>query len=109
MLDPAASFQEHDQEFFERELAAFLPERVLDMHCHLWSRESNRAMTPPGVPGGRGLRRIPEAHRAGLSGAGGGRLDPADGGAAGPGHVAGAERMGVRHDRRPAPGSRGPS
>ena len=50
MLDPAASFQEHDQEFFERELAAFLPERIFDMHCHLWNRESNRAMTPPGFP-----------------------------------------------------------
>ena len=27
---------EADMDFFERELAGFLPSRVFDAHCHLW-------------------------------------------------------------------------
>ena len=28
-----------DEEFFAREIAAFLPDRVFDAHTHLWKRE----------------------------------------------------------------------
>ena len=38
MTDPAASglSQTHDIEFFQRELASFVPDRVFDAHAHLW-------------------------------------------------------------------------
>ena len=28
-----------DREFFERELASFLPDRIFDAHTHLWRRD----------------------------------------------------------------------
>ena len=31
--------QKHDVEFFQRELDAFLPDRLYDAHCHLWRDE----------------------------------------------------------------------
>jgi glutamate-1-semialdehyde 2,1-aminomutase len=31
---------EEDREFFERELASFVPERIFDAHCHLYNRET---------------------------------------------------------------------
>ena len=32
--------REEDREFFERELAAFAPDRVFDAHCHLCTPEA---------------------------------------------------------------------
>jgi len=40
----------HDVEFFERELASFLPDRIYDAHCHLGKSEFAPALTPPGYP-----------------------------------------------------------
>ena len=31
--------REEDHEFFERELASFVPDRVFDAHCHVWHRD----------------------------------------------------------------------
>ncbi len=28
-----------DREFFERELASFLPDRIFDAHTHLWRKD----------------------------------------------------------------------
>ena len=30
--------QAEDREFFERELASFVPDSVFDAHCHVWQR-----------------------------------------------------------------------
>ena len=35
--------QEHDREFYERELAAFLPDRIFDAHTHVWRDEPYNA------------------------------------------------------------------
>ena len=32
----------HDLEFFERELASFLPDRIFDAHCHVWDADHDR-------------------------------------------------------------------
>ena len=48
--DPTATFLEHDQEFHERELASFLPDKFWDMHTHLWAKEAYNAPLPPGFP-----------------------------------------------------------
>src|SRR3990170_2695864 len=32
-----------DRRFFERELASFVPDRIFDAHCHLWSADHYRA------------------------------------------------------------------
>ena len=37
--------QAEDREFFERELASFVPDKVFDAHCHVWQRGS------PPLPG----------------------------------------------------------
>jgi len=34
-----------DRRFFERELASFLPDRIFDAHCHLWSADHYRPPT----------------------------------------------------------------
>ena len=31
--------REEDHEFFARELASFVPDRVFDAHCHVWHRD----------------------------------------------------------------------
>ena len=31
--------QQHDIEFYERELASFIPDKVFDAHCHLWTKD----------------------------------------------------------------------
>ncbi len=31
--------RDEDREFFERELASFIPDRVFDGHCHVWHRD----------------------------------------------------------------------
>ncbi len=38
-----------DLEFYERELASFLPDRVFDAHTHLWRRQDT-GWTCPAVP-----------------------------------------------------------
>ncbi|HAA69985.1 MAG TPA: hypothetical protein DCE55_12660 [Planctomycetaceae bacterium] len=43
-----------DRDFFQRELDAFLPDRIYDAHCHLW-RESCVAWAIPGGPPDVGL------------------------------------------------------
>ena len=40
--------REEDREFFERELHSFLPDRVYDMHAHLW-RETDWEGRPPAM------------------------------------------------------------
>lgn len=42
---PAAESIARDREFFERELASFIPDRIYDAHCHLWSADHYRAPT----------------------------------------------------------------
>ncbi len=37
-----------DQEFYERELASFLPDRIFDAHCHLGKTEFAPALATPG-------------------------------------------------------------
>jgi glutamate-1-semialdehyde 2,1-aminomutase len=49
-----ALIREEDHEFFERELAGFVPDKVFDAHCHLW-RDEHIDMTgfrpnPAGLP-----------------------------------------------------------
>ncbi|MFN0199560.1 MAG: amidohydrolase family protein [Planctomycetaceae bacterium] len=33
------SMREVDREFYEREINGFLPDRIFDAHCHLWSKD----------------------------------------------------------------------
>ena len=47
--DTASSFRCEDREFFERELASFVPERVFDAHCHLWHSD-HAEFDIPGAP-----------------------------------------------------------
>jgi len=48
--DCDGALQEANLEFFERELASFVPDRVFDAHAHLW-RENYRMPKPvPGFP-----------------------------------------------------------
>ena len=47
---------DHDREFFARELASFVPERIFDAHCHLWP-EGNELFEVPGLSGGVDYRR----------------------------------------------------
>jgi glutamate-1-semialdehyde 2,1-aminomutase len=47
-LTPTWELREEDREFFERELHSFLPDRVYDMHAHLW-RERDWEGRPPEV------------------------------------------------------------
>ena len=42
----------HDIEFFERELATFLPDRIFDAHCHVW--ESDRGQSWGSIRGSVG-------------------------------------------------------
>ncbi len=42
--------REEDLEFFERELASFVPDRVFDAHAHLWHRDQYPEELPPGFP-----------------------------------------------------------
>ena len=37
-----------DQEFYRKELASFLPERMFDMHAHLWSERFCELRNPTG-------------------------------------------------------------
>ena len=54
-----------DREFFDRELASFLPPKVFDAHCHLWL-ESEVSFRVPGLSGDVGadeyLRLIQDLH-----------------------------------------------
>jgi len=34
--------QSHDAAFFERELKSFLPDRIFDAHCHVWTKPVSR-------------------------------------------------------------------
>ena len=43
---------EEDLEFFERELADFVPQRVFDCHAHLWHCKHYPPGNPPGFPDG---------------------------------------------------------
>jgi glutamate-1-semialdehyde 2,1-aminomutase len=45
--------REEDREFFERELASFLPDRIFDAHTHLW-RERHAPFRIPGCTGDLG-------------------------------------------------------
>lgn len=50
---------EADQVFFQRELASFVPQRIFDAHCHLWSGEfaawaQGRRILPPDFHGAVG-------------------------------------------------------
>ena len=40
-----------DQDFFQRELDSFLPDRIYDAHCHLW----RHACVPWAVPASVGM------------------------------------------------------
>ena len=44
--EPDAYLRDVDREFFERELASFVPERIYDAHCHLWHEEQHRVGVP---------------------------------------------------------------
>ena len=33
---PSYVLRQEDREFYEREVASFLPDRVFDAHCHVW-------------------------------------------------------------------------
>jgi glutamate-1-semialdehyde 2,1-aminomutase len=46
----------HDREFFDRELAGFVPPRVFDAHCHLWL-EQEVQFRIPGISGDVGANR----------------------------------------------------
>lgn len=40
MMEPTEAVEPTvDDEFFNRELASFLPDRIFDAHCHLWRRD----------------------------------------------------------------------
>src|SRR4051812_9478582 len=41
--------EDRDAEFFDRELASFLPPRIFDAHCHLW-RSENEVVSVPRMP-----------------------------------------------------------
>ena len=41
-------YRTEDQEFFERELDAFVPDRIYDMHAHLW-RATDWGNSPPDI------------------------------------------------------------
>ena len=41
---------EGEREFYERELSSFLPDRLFDMHAHLWSDRFHAAISPAGFP-----------------------------------------------------------
>ncbi len=43
-----------DEEFFERELATFLPDKIFDAHCHLWRGQYMPAWSLDGTPGDAG-------------------------------------------------------
>lgn len=44
---------QEDLDFFDRELAHFVPDRVFDCHAHLWHLDFSRMGTPPpGFPDG---------------------------------------------------------
>jgi glutamate-1-semialdehyde 2,1-aminomutase len=43
-----------DREFFERELASFLPDKIFDAHCHLWLSEEV-SWSVPDFPGSVGF------------------------------------------------------
>ncbi len=44
--------QDQDRELFERELSAFLPDRIFDAHAHLYAKDHFRASSPPIVAAG---------------------------------------------------------
>ena len=44
------AYQDHDRDFFERELASFVPDKVFDCHAHLWRGDAYAAPLPPGFP-----------------------------------------------------------
>ena len=48
------AYQDHDREFFERELASFVPDKVFDCHAHLWRGDAYAAPLPPGFPADMG-------------------------------------------------------
>ncbi len=52
MTPPTWNVQDHDREFFERELNAFLPERIFDAHAHLYAKDHFRGSAPPVVEEG---------------------------------------------------------
>jgi len=41
--------REEDREFFERELQSFVPDRIYDMHAHLWRARDWEGQAPPMV------------------------------------------------------------
>ncbi len=50
----ACAARAEDREFFQRELASFVPPKIFDAHCHLWSGEfaagpQGRLALPPGL------------------------------------------------------------
>ena len=46
--------RDEDHEFFERELASFVPERVFDAHAHLWHNDFSACKNPKWMPEGVG-------------------------------------------------------
>ena len=50
MVKPQTHVQDEDREFFQRELASFIPERVFDAHAHLWHADYCPPAVPPGFP-----------------------------------------------------------
>ena len=48
-LSPDAFLQDEDREFFERELATFVPDRVFDAHAHFSHPETHK-LEVPGLP-----------------------------------------------------------
>jgi len=47
--NPESHVRDTDREFFERELASFVPDRIYDAHCHLWHSNQYKVQMP-GVP-----------------------------------------------------------
>lgn len=54
MIPPPTCAADVDRDFFERELASFLPDRIFDAHTHLW-REQFVGWSVPGGPPDVGL------------------------------------------------------
>ena len=46
---PETVVREVDRQFYERELASFIPDRLFDAHCHLWHAD-HHTINAPGLP-----------------------------------------------------------
>ncbi|MBM3804856.1 MAG: hypothetical protein FJW26_21415 [Acidimicrobiia bacterium] len=52
---PPWALRDEDREFYERELASFVPDRIYDAHTHLWHAEHSSWTANPAIPPTVGL------------------------------------------------------